>query len=273
MLAASGGFTFGALTAFSTNLRSSAWRLLTGFAIVAVSVLMHGPWVSAFCLLALVALASWEFARAGTRCLVGALFGCLTVEVCLANGAHQTVLWSYGLGTVSGALAISLVGLKDILPKARATLTHGVFMFLFLAVGLGSSIALALALNEPRSYWIAFIFVLRGLVPLERQREAVLRYAMYATIGVLLSLLMQVLGLPEPAQIAAAFALALLGIKYVAHEKPISAFCFTGAITLSSATTMVDAVYRLEAVVIVVFVILLLVALLDRLWRFLKSVH
>ncbi len=267
MIAAIGGFTFGSLTVASVPAQATYWRIGLGLVPVVVAGLFATPWITALCLLALTLLASLEVSRAGTRCLIGAIFGFLAFEVGEARTAEHFVFGVYALGVVAGMLATKVAGLSAILPKSPPSKTHGVFMFLFLAIGLIGSLVAAHALNEPRSYWIAFIFAMRGLVPLERQGMAVLRYGAYATVGVALAVLVQLLHLPVHLELLFALGLVLLGLRYIAHPEPISALVITAAIVLASTATMQDAVYRLEAIGIVVCIVLILAFVLEWLWR------
>ncbi|MEM6462302.1 MAG: hypothetical protein AAF724_10335 [Pseudomonadota bacterium] len=263
MLAASGGFVFGSFTVASVALPLSLWRIAVGLVAVALAVIVANPWFSAACLVVLIFVASVEFSRAGTRCLVGAVFALLAVEVGAAKSPDQLVLAVYGLGVLAGMIATWAVGLNGIVPKGQASEAQGIFMFLFLAIGLLCSIAVAASLDEPRSYWVAFIFVLRGFVPLERQSSSVVAYAIFAGIGILLSVLLQINNVPIQVQLLIALVAAAIGTKYAAHPLPVSAFAFTVTIVLGSTTTMQDAVYRAEAIAIVVCLVLVLVFVLE----------
>ncbi|MEL7012959.1 MAG: hypothetical protein AAFO72_06730 [Pseudomonadota bacterium] len=267
LIAAFGGYTFGALAAASGPLRAFYWHIGAGLAAVAVAGFFADPLASAACLVTLTFLASQEFAKAGTRCLIGAVFGFLAFEVGLAKSTAHIACGVFVLGVAAGLLATKAAGLGAIIPKSPATREHGTFMFLFLTIGILCSAVASHILNEPRGYWIALIFAMRGLVPLERQGPAVLRYGAFAVIGVAVSVGLQLIGIPLVVRLLVCLGLVVLGTKYIAHPIPVSASAFTAAIVLASATTMQDAVYRIEAIAIVVCLVLILAFGLEWHWK------
>lgn len=266
MLAASGGFTVGSFTIASVTPRDAWWRIAVALCAVGLVLTTSQLWVAVVIVILLVGGASYEIKSAGTRCLVAAIFGFLAFEVGLAKSPGSFVVLAYGVGVIAGMAATWLSGLTAILPRVPVSGVYAGFNFLFLTLGLTSSIALTILLEEPRAYWIAFVFAMRGFVPLERQVTAIWQYGVWSGLGVCLAVLLQVAGLPMQLELVIAFGLVICGLKYVAHPVPISACAFTGAIVLGSTTTMQDAAYRAEAITIVVILVLLLSFALEWLW-------
>ena len=67
-------------------------------------------------------------------------------------------------------------------------------------------------------------------------------------------------------RLCVALVAAAIGLRYVIHPLPISSAAFSAAILLGAAPTLIEAVYRAEAIAIVVGLVLFLVFLMDRIW-------
>jgi len=268
VITASGGFALGAFALTSTTLRKALPLSVVGAVAVLVfwAVLPSPP--GALLVTALLSiLAGIEMARTGTRILVMAIFAVLAMQVgvLMEGGIWLAPAFLAGLG--AGLLAVWLAGLAGIMPAVKESPRVATAMGVFLIVGLTISVGLALLFDHPRSYWIAFMFTFRVVVPVPLLRGQAIRFGKGASIGVLLAVLIGLLHLPVWANILLAGGIGLIGMRYLTHPLPVSAGAISTAILLATGATLQDAVFRIEAALITVALILFLAFALDRLWR------
>ena len=267
VIAASGGLTFGAFTIASVGARPALPRLLIG-ALAGLAVVQSGvPWLTATILIGLAGCAGLEVARYGTRCLVAAVFGCLAMIVGTAKDPGIAVSASFLAGLIAGCGSMWVAGLIGVIPPSAKGRAIGVGMVLFLTLGLIASTILAWEIGGPRSYWVAFLFVMRAIVPLEAQKDTIARFGIGASIGVLLAVLIELANPIVPVQLILALLAGLIGLRYITHPLPVSSAAFSAAILLGAAPTLSEAASRAQAILIVFLLVLFLVFVLDLLWR------
>ena len=265
-IAASGGFALGAFTVASVGLRGG-WQVLAFGSVAALLPLAFpAPLFSTIVAVTLALLAGVELVRTGTRCMVMAIFAALAVQVGAAMSGGPWMGATFLAGVAAGAVALRLAGLSAIVPAMREPPVVGAAMAVFLIVGLTISIALVLTLQGPRSYWIALLFVTRALLPLQAQRGAAIRFGKGAGLGVLLAVALELMALPTWVRLSVALFAGAIGMRYTIHPLPISSAAFSAAILLGAAATLREAIYRAEAIAIVVGLVLFLVFAMDRIW-------
>ena len=265
-LGAMAGMVVGGFAAMS----GTVWRAgLVGVATVAataVVVSVPSVWTIVVISALFIASVGLESARVGTRTAVMALFGFLMAIVGLGFGGDWPTVPFMALGVVGGALTVHGLAMAGLLPKLLLPPVGAVALMLFLGIGLALSFILIAMLDEPRSYWIGLLFVGRAIVPFEAQRKSALRFGRGAMVGVIVAMAVQALTLPAAVQLMIAFAAGVIGLRTLPHPLPIASGCFTVSILLSTATTFGEAVFRAEAIAIVVGIILVVSFGIDRLW-------
>ncbi|MEO1677240.1 MAG: hypothetical protein AAFU80_03680 [Pseudomonadota bacterium] len=264
-LAAAGGLMLGLYGTASLGLaRVGAPAAITALACLA-TLLAPQMWVALGLSGAMALLAGAELARIGTRTLVMGLYAFATVRLGLSMGGELSMLATLVTGMAAGSAAAWATGMANKVPALPESSVIAVRMVVFLSVGLALAIVLASWLASPRSYWIAFLFLLRCTLPYGRQRQAALRFGAGAAAGVVLALAIEALAPTIWVQLLLALGATGIGLRYLLDQSPIPAGAFTLAILLGAAPTTAEAVFRMEAVGIVVALVFALIAVIDRL--------
>ncbi|WP_172299933.1 hypothetical protein [Pseudoruegeria sp. HB172150] len=268
--AAVGGFVLGAFAIISGGMGMALRAGPAMLAVILCLIAIPGYAFATLVGLLLVIGTGFEAHRYGTRVVVFAIFTYLTVRLGLLQDGSWNLALTYAAGFIAGAAATHWRRLTGMFPKVKISRAEAVALAVFIGIGLLITDALMAWLQTPRSYWIALLFTMRGIMPLQAQRAAVLTFGKAASIGVVIAVLAEVLGLPTEVRLILALIFATLGIRYVVHPRPFASMLFSAAVLLCSTATLQDAIYRAQAIVIVVLLVLFLVAALD--WVFARIV-
>ena len=261
-----GGF---ATMAFNDRLAVLVTAMVGGA--LALTLWTGGLWIVIVLCGAFVALVGYEVTTWGSRTFVMGLLAYLEGLVGIGFGGGWEMLPWLALGAVAGIGAAVYLKTTGVLPTAHMPPTGALALSLFLAMGLTVSFVLIIVLEEPRGYWIALLFVGRAIMPFETLRPSTLRFGQGAAIGVAFALLVEAMPLPGGLQLLIAFVVGMVGLRTLPHPQPIAAACISAAILLSVAPTLDEALFRIQAVAIVVGLIVFLTFGIERLWRALNA--
>ncbi len=233
---------------------------------LAILLAWPGPGALALVSAALCILAGIEVARGGTQITVMALLGLVMSFVAMAGGSDPWLMAPAAVGVVAGFLTLGSLGLAGVMRPGPAGARHGLRMALFLGAGMTISSLLVLNLDMPRSYWIAVLFLSRALIPFPDRIAPLQRYGTGAALGVLVAVGLEALALPVGIRLSIALAALVLGTRFMLHPRPIGPAMTTVAVLLGTAPTATEALFRAEAIGLVIGMIVLLGLLIDRLW-------
>jgi hypothetical protein len=260
------GFAVGGFAIVSAGWRDAApWA--AGY-LLAFGLLVAWPGIAALALLSTVlcVLAGVEVARTGRQIAVMLLLGLVMSFVAMPGGGGVGLLFPAAAGLAAGFATLGWLGLAGTLPPGPSTARHGWRLGLFLGGGMALSFVLVLGLDLPRAYWIAVLFLSRALIPFPDRAEPLRRYGTGAALGVLVALGIEALALPDGLRLALALAALVLGIRFMLHTRPIGPAMTTVAVLLGTAPTTAEALFRAEAIGLVIGMIVLLGLVIDRLW-------
>ena len=265
------GMSAGAFAALGSGVPRAASIAALATAVLALTIWIGTVWIVLLLCAVFVGLVMAEARWQGTRSLVMALFAYLMSIVGIGFGGDWMIVPFFALGAAAGIVMCQLLKLAGIMPKMPVPASGAVGLGLFLGLGLAIALLLVLLLDEPRGYWIALFFVGRAIIPYEGQRQSALRFGQGSMAGVLVALCFQMLGPPAAVQWIIALAASIAAVRFLPHRLPISSACFSMIILLTSATTFGDAIFRAEAIAIVVALIFFLTFGIDRLWAWLNA--
>jgi hypothetical protein len=221
--------------------------------------------------LLLLALASWESVRVGSRDFVMGLLAYLMFTVGIDFGNDWLMLIAFIVGVAVGIIVIVILGIPGSVPSKPVSWVASVALGAFLAIGLSISVVIMEQLDEPRSYLIALIFVGRALIPFEGFRGSTLRYGIGAITGSAVAFGILIFSPPSLLTLGLALLMLVFGIRNLTHRLPIAPATITAAVLLALQDSQQDIFFRIFTVVIVVALALSLSLIIEWLWRLLSS--
>ncbi|WP_143534452.1 hypothetical protein [Roseovarius albus] len=210
--------------------------------------------------LALTVIAGFEACRFGGRSFSLSLIA----AVMLVHGQNlgtdiQTALVVFAAGV---CWSLGIVKWLKFDAKAAAPaigLRESIGLALLLALGLLVSVAIVEHSEQPFAYWIILMFLFRALAPTQQLHIRTWKFAQGAIAGAGIAMLLEIYVMPGAyVRLAIAFAAAFLGLRYVTLVSPLPAMFFCVGILLLGAPTPEAAGFRIEAVLIVAFLVLCL---------------
>ncbi|MEM8729641.1 MAG: hypothetical protein AAGF79_06940 [Pseudomonadota bacterium] len=248
------GAMAGILGGFLTP-KGRAWvPLLTG--LVALGVLLFAPSAPLRWLIALLlcAAAGWETARSGGRMMVLVIYAWLAVQLISVMPAEELSVPVTALSLIFGWAVAEAMGLSGRAAGPAGQPLHGVVLTAYLAIGLILSILLMHHIESAFAYWVALIFVMRALAPLNMTARATLSFGIGATLGCLAALAFIALHPPQLLSVALGLVCLVAGFRLIPHPRPYTPAAMSAAVLLLVAQDPQTVLLRLEVSLIVVVV-------------------
>lgn len=221
------------------------------------------PVLLAVCMI-VSALAVVEVALWGTRMSVMMLMGVILTAIATERGGDFRMLAMAAAGLAVGQLVMTHLRLSGILRHPVVRPAEAVKLGLFLGIGVALSIGLAVTINLPHAYWIVILFISRSLMPMQHKPGALFKYGHGAALGVLAAILIELTGASDALRLLLALAAFVLGLRFMPNPLPVSSAAMTAGILLASAPMPGDAIFRVEAILLVIALILFLTLILER---------
>ncbi|MBB96989.1 MAG: hypothetical protein CML68_20625 [Rhodobacteraceae bacterium] len=248
---------FGALAGVAGSVLAPAKRSLAPMlaGLITLGLLLLHPsqpvlWVMALCL---CALAGWETVRTGGRAMVLVIYACIGLHLVPAMPPVSIAAPVAAAALLAGWAIAQMTGLAGKAAPAPASPLHGVMLASYLAIGLALSLLVMQVMQSPFAHWVAMIFTMRALAPMDMTTTSTLHFGLGATLGCLAAMAVIALGLPEPLLMALSLPAVIAAFRLVPHPRPYTPALVSAAVLFLAAPDLNDALVRLEVTLVVVF--------------------
>lgn len=257
---------FGALTGLAGTFMSprdhSLPPLLVG--LLALGSLLFNPsapvlWLIGF---VLCGLAGWESVRSGGRAMVLVIYTCLALHLIATMPPVTIAAPVAAAAMLLGWIAARVTGLAGKASQPPGPPFHGVMLTLYLSIGLALSLLVMHLMASPYAHWVALIFTIRALAPMDMTTRSTLQFGLGATLGCGLALALIALGTPKPVLLALCLPCIIAALRLLPHPRPYTPALASAAVLFLVAPDVHDAFIRLEVTGLVVVLSLALSTLL-----------
>ncbi|MAC80122.1 MAG: hypothetical protein CML66_18885 [Rhodobacteraceae bacterium] len=222
--------------------------------LVTLGLLLVHPSVPVLWLIALglCALAGLESVRSGGRAIVLVIYACLGLHLIAAMPPIATSAPVAGAAMLVGWGVARITGLAGQAAQPPGPPFHGVMLALYLAIGLALALLVMHLMKSPFAHWVALIFIMRALAPLDMTTRTTLQFGLGATIGCLAAMALIAIGPPKPVLLALCVPAVIAALRLLPHPRPWTPALISAAVLFLVAPSVADALVRLEVTLIVV---------------------